>query len=285
LGALYLSIAASIWGGMFVVVKMAVREVLPIELVWCRYLVAILCLGGYVCCKKVDWHFKRQTLLLILSIGLIGNGLSIVTQETGTMLASAQLGAVITASTPVFMLLFARIILKEPLSVGKIVSILLATLGVIVVVGVHLVGSQLIRGVVYLSIAALTWALMSVLVKKVPAHYSAEQITLLAIIVAFLALTPFIVKNSQIMRTIPWSSPTVFLSILYLGGFSTAFAFVLWNKGLKLLNTGSAGLFFLFQPIVGTLLSNFLLGEALTLNFLIGGVIIGVSIWVAIFIR
>lgn len=267
------------------VVKMVVREVPPIELVWCRYLVAILCLGGYVYYKKVNWHFKRQTVLLILSIGLIGNVLSIVTQETGTMLASAQLGAVITASTPVFMLLFGRILLKESLSVGKIVSILLATLGVIVVVGVHLVGSQLIKGVVYLSIAALTWALMSVLVKKVPVHYSAEQITLLAIIVAFLALTPFVVTNSQIMRTIPWSSPTVFLSILYLGGISTAFAFVLWNKGLKLLNTGSAGLFFLFQPIVGTLLSNFLLGEALTFNFLIGSLIIGVSIWVAIVIR
>jgi drug/metabolite transporter (DMT)-like permease len=126
---------------------------------------------------------------------------------------------------------------------------------------------------------------MSVLVKKVSAHYSAEQITLLAIIVAFLALTPFVVTNSQIMHTIPWSSPTVFLSILYLGGISTAFAFVLWNKGLKLLNTGSAGLFFLFQPIVGTLLSNFLLGEALTFNFLIGSLIIGVSIWVAIVIR
>ncbi|WP_225208990.1 EamA family transporter [Limosilactobacillus walteri] len=41
-GSLLLSIAASIWGGMFVVVKSIVTIIPPIELVWCRYVVAIL---------------------------------------------------------------------------------------------------------------------------------------------------------------------------------------------------------------------------------------------------
>lgn len=40
IGALYLAIAASIWGGMYVVVKVTVAVVPPLELVWMRYAIA-----------------------------------------------------------------------------------------------------------------------------------------------------------------------------------------------------------------------------------------------------
>ncbi|QFQ93056.1 EamA family transporter [Lacticaseibacillus manihotivorans] len=48
IGAVYLSIAASIWGGMFVIVKAIVGQIPPIQLVWLRYLVAapVLLLPG-----------------------------------------------------------------------------------------------------------------------------------------------------------------------------------------------------------------------------------------------
>ncbi|MDQ0217909.1 drug/metabolite transporter (DMT)-like permease [Peribacillus cavernae] len=44
LGSIYLALAASIWGGMYVVVKVVVSVIPPLELVWMRYLVAILAL-------------------------------------------------------------------------------------------------------------------------------------------------------------------------------------------------------------------------------------------------
>ena len=43
-GALYLSLAASIWGGMFVMVRIAVVVIPPIPLVWLRYLTAVVAL-------------------------------------------------------------------------------------------------------------------------------------------------------------------------------------------------------------------------------------------------
>ncbi|MDN3537623.1 hypothetical protein QPX96_09590 [Limosilactobacillus fermentum] len=43
---------------------------------------------------------------------MIGNTLSIVTQETGTLHASAQAASVITAATPTFMVIFAWLLLK-----------------------------------------------------------------------------------------------------------------------------------------------------------------------------
>ncbi len=84
IGALFLSVAASIWGGMFVVVKSVVAVIPPVELVWLRYLVAAIVLLVFMLIKHVPWHWDRRNGLLMILIGLIGNALSIVTQETGT---------------------------------------------------------------------------------------------------------------------------------------------------------------------------------------------------------
>ena len=168
IGALLLSLAASIWGAMYVVVKVVVEVVPPFELVWMRYIVAVIALGFIGICTKQSWKIAKKHWLLILAIGLIGNTISIVTQEMGTMLSSAQMGAIITSTTPAFMVLFARYILKEAMSLKKWLSIILATIGVGIIVGNGQIDISQQLGGLYLLIAALTWALMSVLVKKVP---------------------------------------------------------------------------------------------------------------------
>lgn len=111
LGSLYLSFAASIWGGMYVVVKHVVDVVPPLELVWIRYVIAVIALLLIGIITRQSWRIEKRDILLIVMIGLIGNTISIVTQEIGTMLSTAQMGAIITGATPAFMVLFARIIL------------------------------------------------------------------------------------------------------------------------------------------------------------------------------
>lgn len=117
LGSIYLILASSIWGGMYVVVKVVVAFIPPLELVWLRYLIAILALLliGFV--TKQKWRIEKRFIWIIIAIGIIGNAISIVAQETGTMLSTAQMGAIITASTPAFMVIFARLILKESLTI------------------------------------------------------------------------------------------------------------------------------------------------------------------------
>lgn len=59
-----------------------------------------------------------------------------------------------------------------------------------------------------------------------------------------------------------------------MGIVSTACAFLLWNRCLQLLIASSGGLFFFFQPLVGTLLGWILLGEQIGGTFLIGSFLI-----------
>lgn len=280
-GSILLSVAACIWGGTFVAVKVVVGEIHPLQLVWLRYAVAIIFLIGFSLIKKEKWQFKFKDLKWFIPIGLTGYAVSLVAQETGTWFSSAQTGAVVTSATPTFMVIFAWLILKEKLNRIKIISLIMATLGVVMIVGVHLSGKHILIGVLFLILAALTWSLMSVLIQKLP-NYSALQITIISTIVAMVCLTPFVLNDATALTTVNFLDPKVLACLFYVGALSTAAVFVMWNKGLTMVSTSASGLFYLLQPVVGTLLGWLLLGEGLTWGFALGSVLILGSVWVSI---
>ncbi|MFC6177381.1 DMT family transporter [Companilactobacillus huachuanensis] len=281
LGSIELSIAAVIWGAMFVVVKIIVDEVHPIQLVWLEYLISLVFLIGYSLIKGEKWHINWPDLRLIFWIGIIGNTISLVAQEMGTGLSNAQTGSVITSTIPAFMIIFGWLILKEPLDKVKIFSVLIAILGVVMIVGLKMTGSNVVLGVILLLLTAITWALMSVLIKKVKT-YSSLQITIMSTIVAVVCLTPFILSDLSSLTSINFAEPKVILSLLYIGAVSTAVAYVMWNKGLKVISASSSGLFYLIQPIVGSFLGWLLLGEQISVGFIIGSAMILASVWISV---
>lgn len=282
IGASFLSLAASIWGAMYVVVKVVVDVVPPLELVWIRYLIAVVALGIIGIMMKQSWKIAKKDWLVIFLVGLIGNTVSIVTQEMGTMLSTAQMGAIITATTPAFMVVFARLMLKERITLKKCISIVLATIGVGIIVGNGQIDVTQQLGGLYLLIAALTWALMSVLVKKVPSEYSQIVVTTYSSMIAVILLTPFVLPRLQELDLTTVLQPTITGGLLYLGIVSTAGGFLLWNKGLQLMNASSGGLFFFFQPIVGTFLGWLLLGETIGLSFWLGSLFIFSGVFIVI---
>ena len=274
LGSLYLILASSIWGGMYVVVKMVVSVIPPLELVWLRYLVAIVALFIIGFITKQSWRIEKRHVLIIIAIGIIGNAISIVAQETGTMLSTAQMGAIITSSTPAFMVIFARFILKERLTIKKGISVCLATIGVFLIVGIGNMSMSSTLGGVSLVVAALTWALMSVLVKRLPSDYSQIVVTTYSVLVALIVLTPFVLPRLHEINISQLTHPTIWGGLLYLGIVSTAGGFLLWNRGLQMLNASTGGIYFFFQPLVGALLGWLMLGEKISAAFWIGSILI-----------
>ncbi|MED3037529.1 EamA family transporter [Bacillus thuringiensis] len=288
LGAICLSLAASIWGGMYVVSKYVLDFIPPLTLVWLRFIIAFVVL--YMILKitekkqKKTVTIRKKDWLLFAWIGFIGYFISITCQFIGTKLSDAHTGSLVTSATPAFMVIFAAIILKEKLTARRMLSTIIATIGVIIVIGLDIeIGSYFI-GTIILVGAAITWALLSIYVKIASAQFSSLVITTYAIFFSLFFITPFMIWEFP-SNPIEHMNLYVVLGVLYLGIVSTAGAFFLWNKGLELMDASIGSLFFFFQPIVGSLLGWFLLNETLNSNFFIGGILIICSVFITTFER
>ena len=286
LGAIYLSLTASIWGGMYVVSKYILDFIPPLTLVWLRFIIAFVVL--YFILKIAEKKQKKKATirkkdwLLFAWIGFIGYFISITCQFIGTKLSDAHTGSLVTSATPAFMVIFAALILKEKLTARRLLSTIIATIGVIIVIGWDIeIGSYFI-GTIILVGAAITWALLSIYVKIASIQFSSLVITTYAIFFSLFFITPFMIWELQ-TSSIGTVNTYVILGVLYLGIVSTAGAFFLWNKGLKLLDASIGSLFFFFQPIVGSLLGWLLLNETLNSNFFIGGILIICSVLITTF--
>lgn len=274
--------AAAIWGGMYVVSKVVLEVIPPFALLTSRLVLGFLSLwlviqlrGGFTMSKK---QFNSA-----FWVGLVGYGVSLGFQFVGTRLSTAANGSLVTSATPALVLPFAWLLLKEPITRRKLAAILIASLGVLAVIDPRSAdwASDLFLGNLSLLAAALTWALYSVLVRKV----SAEGSDLLQATAIFLL--------GGLPITVPlglWEASTqgigpitlgILGGILFLGIISTAIAMFLWNYAFARLPAATASLTFFAQPLVGSLLGWFFLGEKITALFILGGVLIGAGILIS----
>jgi drug/metabolite transporter (DMT)-like permease len=273
--------AAAIWGGMYVVSKVVLGVIPPFVLVTLRLLIGILVLW-LIIARRGGTGFTRRQKVQAIGVGLVGYGVSLGFQFIGTRLSTASNGAVITAATPAFVFLFAAWLLNEPITQQRLAALMVSTLGVLAIVDprqMHL-SSDLFLGNLCLVAAALTWALYSVLVRKVTRDLDVLPATMVFFWGGLLVSFPASFWELHVFSIGPINSWMV-LGVLYLGVISTALAMYLWNRAFAILEAGLAALTFFAQPLVGATLGALFLNEQLSWLFLLGSLLIGVGIWLA----
>jgi drug/metabolite transporter (DMT)-like permease len=136
---------------------------------------------------------------------------------------------------------------------------------------------ELFLGNLFLIGAAVTWALYSVLVRKV----TQDMDVLLFSMLAFTGGLPVsIPAGAWELSTVGVGEITLGVvgGVLFIGIISTALAMVLWNTAFAYVDASLASLTFFAQPVVGTLLGWLFLNERITPLFLLGGLLIGTGL-------
>jgi drug/metabolite transporter (DMT)-like permease len=270
--------AASIWGGMYVVSKAIMAVLPPYLLLTLRLLLGILTLylivaiGGRI---KVN----NKQFWQIFWIGFVGYGVSVGLQFVGTDLSTASNGSLVTSATPAFVLIFAAILLGEKITGRRLLALLVASLGVLAVIDPRTaqLSSDLFVGNLALVGAALTWALYSVLVRKVTRDLDVLPVSLIAFAGGLPVSIPLGVWETSAQGIGPVTTGVI-AGVLFIGIISTALAMYLWNSAFAILDAGVASLTFFAQPVVGTILGAIFLNETITPLFLLGGVLIGAGL-------
>ena len=263
-------------------VSKVVLEVFPpFTLLTIRLALGALVLGVILFLRSKK-GFTREQYLASFMVGFVGYGISLGFQFVGTKLSTASNGALVTSATPAFVLLFAPLLLGEKPSLRQVVALIAATLGVLAVIDPRTAdfSSALFLGNLSLLGAALTWALYSVLVRKISASadlLTSSTVMLLAGLPSSILLGIFELRTQAVGAI----TPGIIGGLLFLGIISTALAMFLWNYAFTQLPAASASLTFFAQPVVGILLGWFFLGEKITPLFLLGGVLIGIGILIS----
>jgi drug/metabolite transporter (DMT)-like permease len=273
--------ATSIWGAMYVVSKAIMAVIPPFSLLTSRLILGVLSLLMVAAFQK-NLRASKRDFRSILGVGFIGYGISLGFQFVGTDLSTAANGSLVTSATPAFVLIFASLILREKITSKRLIALIVASLGVLAVIDPRSaqLDSTLFWGNMALVAAALTWALYSVLIRKVTRDVDVLTVSLIAFVGG---MPTSIAAGAYEYATLGFGAitPGVIAGILFLGIICTAVAMYLWNTAFALLDASLASLTFFAQPVVGTILGAIFLGETITPLFLFGGLLIGIGLVIA----
>jgi len=247
------------------------------------YLTSRLLLGVLTLCivamLRGGLNTTRNQFWQIFKVGFVGYGISVGLQFVGTNLSTASNGSLVTSATPAFVLLFAVILLGEKITWQRLVALLVASLGVMAVIDPRRaqLSADLFLGNMILVGAALTWALYSVLIRKVTRNIDVLSVSLIALTGGLPVSIPLGIweASTQGMGMI---TPGVIAGGLFIGIISTGLAMYLWNSAFAILDASAASLTFFAQPVVGTILGAIFLREAITPLFILGGILIGIGL-------
>lgn len=273
------ALAASLWGGMYVVSKWGFAAIPPVMLSFLRLVLGAGTLLLVVGVTTPARSFTRQEWRRFAGLGGLV-AFTIIAQFVGTDLTTASQGALLTVLTPVVTLVLGVVVHGESVTRRKLVGMGLAALGTgLVLAGRYDLASipaANLTGVGFLLLASVGWAGYTVWGKPLVRRYSALEAatysTALAVpLAAVLVPVEFVVRDLSL--TALSMTPLVVAAVLYLGVASTAVAWYAWYKGLEYVASGTVAVFFFAQPVVGTALGVLVLGESIGAGFLFGGML------------
>ena len=264
-----------LWGSLYVVSKYVLGKLPAFTISFFRFALAFAALS--LLDRRPGKSLDKRHIPYILLIGVGGYFIAVGAQLLGTKYAGASTASLLNSMNPVTMSLFGALVLHEQLTVRKVIGIALSILGVFAILGGGLKGSGM-AGILLSLFSVLLWSFVSVMTRKVTRIYAPLHISRLACGVAALCYLPTaIIENSMVQAPIFHTlthDPSCTLSLLYMGVICTGIAYTLWNQSLSILDASVCSSFYPIQPAISTLLGILLLGETLSVRFLIGSALI-----------
>jgi drug/metabolite transporter (DMT)-like permease len=274
--ALYIFLCA-VWGSTWLFIKIGLRDLPPLR--FAAFRMALACLLIAPVAFAARRRLSRQELLFVAVCGFLQIGLAYAFLFTASQWIASGLAAILFASFPICVGLFAHFLLPdEPLTPRAVAAAALGLSGVAVIEAPAIAGllsspaGPLIAGGSLVLGAAIVSAYANVLNKKslsgVRPVVNVWGQTLVGSAVLFLA-------TAVLERGVParWT-PSAIASLLYLAVFGTALTFAGLFWLIPKVPVAVIGTIPLVDTLIAVILGSLVLGERLSARILAGGVLI-----------
>jgi drug/metabolite transporter (DMT)-like permease len=278
------------WGSSFVVVKILLLEGLsPVAIATFRFLVAgalfILALIFLKIKKRKNLLlFEGKDTLMYIFLSLVGVTFFFTIQYMGIELAGASVAAILVCFlSPMLIALFSVPLFGETLGRKQIVGLAMAGIGTLVVIaggtmdlrsnsGTFFIGSLI------LLLTPVLWAAYTLAGKKVMKKYNPFFVVAYVNILGGLFLIPFSVAENS-LHSILTLSLQAWAAILYLAVTCSFVGYFIWFYVMNRLSAAITSSFLFAEPLVTVSFAIAFVGENITLNILIGGLLIFVGVF------
>ena len=272
LGAMLL--LATMWGLSIPITKLGLEAIPPMTLTAMRFLVAVplflILAAGRL---RVPW----QAVPSIVALGVMGITLGNVAQSFGVQGTSASAGTIISATIPIFIVIFAAIRLKQSVAGRQWLGLLGAFAGIaLVAVGSGSAADDMTRttaeGVAWMLVSAVAIAFYYIWSAELTEKYGTLPVAAwnaLAGLIAILPLAGWEMAHEPMQITMQALS-----AIVYLGVMVTVAGLLLWLYLLRAVPARIAASVQYLQPVFGIGAASVLFGDHLGMMFVAGVVLI-----------
>jgi RarD protein len=213
---------------------------------------------------------KNMGVLLLSGLALGANWMFFFQAYKNTTIANATLSYYFA---PVFVVILSPFVLKEKISIKKVICIGILVLGMFLIIQSNQnTGAEYhLRGVFYGIVAAAFYATLT-LANKFIRDMSDLETTILQLSLAAVLLIPYVLVTEGIH--VPEISGVAVVCILLLGILHTGVGFYLFFLGINGLKGQSIAALSYIDPITSLLVSFFILGEQMTMVQVLGAVLL-----------
>ena len=264
-----------LWGASFLFVEILLNYISPFMIVYLRVSLASLILILYLILSKIKFQFSFLLVFNFFIMGMLNNVFPFLLITYGQQTVSGGLASILNANTSFLTILLASLILKnEPLTKSRIIGVLIGVIGVIIVVGYGNIYDLFDKGSgkFLILLSGLSYAFAAIFAKVRLQNIQPEVAATGMLTMSTLILSPFIFlfygNEVSSLNIISMSYSLLFAVIC------SVLAYFIYFK--ILLSTGAGNLLIctIIIPPSAILLNAILIGESITLNELIGLVII-----------
>jgi len=283
-GRIITIISAVIWGTSFPVIAWGLNIIDPFTFVLGRFWISTIVLLPLIFLNEKH----RSTFLEYLhdkTIMIMGvmNGIAFLLQFIGQQWTTATKAAIITDSNVIFVAIFSAFLLSERITLKRALGIITALFGIFLIITngdiYALTGGTILGDVTVLS-AGIIWSFYIILNKEKTSQ-NVDITSLMTVIIVWTTITLQLIHIVYAFTSeiIVLDFYYALILIAYTGLFTTIISFFLWLEGLKWLEATTSTIYLLVGPIVAALISVIFLNEVLTLYIILGGILVGLGIY------
>lgn len=276
---------ASIFGFSFMFTKIALPQMeQPVNLIFWRMAIAFFFMTVLRRFRVISVNFKGKPLAELTLLCLFQPLLYFIFETVGVKYLPSSQAGIMISTIPIFVLLFARIILKEQLNKRLIFFVVLSFLGVVIINLNNITLTANMKGIGALLVAVISGALYTTLAKKASMKFTGIEITYFMMLFGMLSfgglsLAFGIIQGNLSLLLIPFYDITVMGAILYLGILSSCVAFLLLNTVVSHIEASKASVFSNLTTVVSIFAGVLLLGEQLSMIQYIGCLVIIIGVY------